>query len=219
MTYGTTTEVLKPLVELTLPDRRIALEPCRPQSDQPLSAADIHERLETYARLHDGVPKRVKSQFEIARNLMLYAYFVFEFQTQAELQAYAALEFALRIKFSHPRKEVKRGKKIEYRPVMLKGLLQMAVDEKLLRPERFPSFEWTNQKRKWHAERMGYEYEPMSASEWLEFIQQHIKGQRDHLAHGNPHLNPPSSFEQIERCADIINALFPKPDEGKTASK
>ena len=62
---------------------------------------------------------------------------------------------------------------------------------------------------------MGYEFEAMSAKEWLELVPMHITGQRNHIAHGNPHLDFPFSFNQIERCADIINALFPEPD-GKT---
>jgi hypothetical protein len=36
---------------------------------------------------------------------------------------------------------------------------------------------------------------------------------RNHIAHGHPHLNLPNSFNQVELCADIINALFQKPDE------
>jgi hypothetical protein len=219
MKYGETAGVLKPLDEITLPDPRIEHEPYRPRADVSLSAADIHERLQKNSTLHQGVPERVQTQFEVARNLMLYSYFVFEFQTQAELQAYAALEFALREKFGHPKKKVGKGKNVKVVPLMLKGLLQKAVDETLLQPERFPSFEWTNQKRKLHAEREGYEFEPMSAKEWLELVQKHIKGQRDHLAHGNPQLWFPFSFDQIERCADIINALYSNPDEKASAAK
>jgi hypothetical protein len=209
MKYGTTAGLLKPLDEMTLPDPRIEHEPYRPRGDASLGAADIRERLEKNATLHKGVPQDIATQFEVARNLMLYSYFVFEFQTQAEFQAYAALEFALRERFDRPTIQKKRGNEILNIPVMLKGLLQRAVDENLLQPEKFPSFAWTNQLRKFHAERMGHKVEPISAKEWLELIQKHIKGQRDHLAHGNPHLWLPSSFDQIERCADIINALFP----------
>lgn len=210
MNYGVTASVLKPLEELTLPDPRIKHEWHRPHPS-PLSAADIRERLEETATLHSGVPERVRTQFEVARNLMLYTYFVFEFQTQAELQAYATLEFALRERFGRPTHPNKQGKKAK--PLMLKDLLQKAIDEKLIQPERFPSFERTNLLRKGAAEQRGYPFEPMSAAEWLELVQKFILGQRNHLAHGNPHLDLPFSFNQIQRCADIINALFPKPDE------
>ena len=71
MKYGRTAGVLKPLDELVLPDPRIEVEWYRPDPKQALSAGDIHERLEKYARLHSGVPERIKTQFDIARNLML----------------------------------------------------------------------------------------------------------------------------------------------------
>lgn len=210
MTYGTTAGALKPLAELTLADPRIETEWYRPHADRALSASDIGERLEKYASLHTGVPERVKSQFEVARNLMLYTYFVFEFQTQAELQAYATLEFALRNKFGNPTREIKKGNKTKTVPLMLGELLQRAIDEKLFQPERLSSWGWTNETRKSFAKTMGHEFDPISAEDWLKFVQQHIVGQRNHIAHGNPHLHLPFSFCQVERCADIINALFPE---------
>jgi hypothetical protein len=213
MKYGTTAGVLKALSEITLPDPRIEVEPYRPQGERSLNPADIHERLESFGRLHDKVPERVRTQFEIARNLMLYTYFVFEFQTQAELQAYAALELALRERLGRPTRKVKRGKEIKIVPLMLKELLQKVIAEKLIQSEKLPSFERTNELRKHFAKQREYEFEPMSAKEWLELVQFHITSQRNHLAHGNPHLDLRFSFSQIERCADIINALFPRPGE------
>ena len=206
--------MLKPLEELALPDPRFQYEYLQTQAgERPLNAEDIRERLENYSCLHDGVPERVRVQFEVARNLMLYAYFVFEFQTQAQLQAYAALEFALGEKFNHPTKEIKRGKETKSVPLMLKELLQKAVNEKLIQPERLPSFEYANHSRKWFAEYYGGEFVPLKPEEWLSMSQNHVIHLRNHIAHGKPWLYLSHAFRHIEICADIINAIFPKSNE------
>ena len=213
MKYGSTAGILKPLEELFLPDPRFEHEYLRSQVDErAMNSDDIHERLQI-SRIHGGVPERVRTQFETARNLMLYAYFVFEFQTQAELQAYAALEFALRERFGNPTREIKRSDEIKIIPLMLKELLQRAVKEKLIQPERLPSWEWANERRKWFASFYGGEFVPISAGDWLEIILKHITDFRNHIAHGNPLLHLPHSFTQIELCADMINALYPITNE------
>lgn len=214
MKYGTSAGVLKPLEELALPDPRFQYEGLQTQAgERSLNAEDIRERLESYSRLHDDVPERVRTQFEVARNLMLYAYFVFEFQTQAQLQAYAALEYALGEKFGFPAREVKRGDEIKKIPIMLKELLRRAVTEGLIVPERLPSFEYANRSRKWFANFYGGEYVPLTPEEWLSMSQNHITDLRNHIAHGKPYLYLNGAFRHIEICADIINVLFPKPDE------
>jgi hypothetical protein len=206
--YGTTAGLLKPLDELCLPDPRFEHERLTLQDgDRAMNAEDIYERLE-FSHINSGVPERIRTQFEVSRNLMLYAYFVFEFQTQAELQAYAALEYALRERFGRPTREIKRDGKIKIVPLMLAELLQKAVGEKLVLPEQLPSFEWANQRRRWFADNYGGEFVPLAPREWLEMVQKHITDLRNHIAHGNPQLHLPASFTQIELCADIINALF-----------
>jgi hypothetical protein len=47
-------------------------------------------------RLNDNVPESVRSHFEIARNLILYSWFVYSFNVVAEMQAFASLEMAVR---------------------------------------------------------------------------------------------------------------------------
>lgn len=211
MKYAQTCGVLKQLSEITLPDPRLELEPYKPRNEVPLDVSDIHERLEAFCKIHDGVPERIKTQFEIARNLMLYTFFVFEFQTQAELQAYAALEYGLRERFGCPTRKIKQGKKIKAVPLMLKELLQKAIDEELINPEKLPSWDWANQRRKYFAEKLGKASVPVAPKDWLEMIVRAIANLRNHIAHGNPHLNLPNSFNQMELCADLINALFPRP--------
>ena len=208
MKYGETAGVLKPLEELALPDPRIKFEPLFQYFEDGTKILEIHERLTKHSVLHAGVPESIKSQFEIARNLMLFTYYVFEFQTQAELQAYAALEYALRERLDRPTRMIKRGKETKNVPLMLGALLNKAIAEKLIHPETLPSWTWANERRKWFAEHYSHPFVPLNGEDWLEMAVKLSTDLRNRIAHGNPHLHLPNSFNQIELCADIINALF-----------
>jgi hypothetical protein len=49
--------------------------------------------------LHDGIPKEVVVNFETAKNLSLFSWYVYRFHTAAKGHAYACLELALRTRF------------------------------------------------------------------------------------------------------------------------
>jgi len=210
MNYGTTHGVLKPLAEVTLPDPRFENEVLRSKNgERPMELADLHQRLSAWP-LSSTVPERVRVQFETAKNLMLYAWFVFEFQTVAEMQAYAALELGLRERLGSPTRTIptKRGPKVV--PLMLADLFSKAVNEGLIFPEKLPSWEWVNSRREWFAKEHGILSLPLSASEWLQTIRDKLPDFRNYLAHGNPKLWLPHSFSQLELCGDLINQLFPE---------
>ena len=78
---------MKPLAELCKPDRR--------QHGTVGTAADYHALLEALV-LIDAVPDDVRTQFDVARNLMLYGWFVYEFYTVSSDHAYKCLELGLR---------------------------------------------------------------------------------------------------------------------------
>ena len=78
---------MKPLVELCQPDRR--------QYGTVGIVTDYYAAIEAVV-LADAVPDDVRTQFEVARNLMLYGWFVYEFYTVASNQALASLEYGLR---------------------------------------------------------------------------------------------------------------------------
>ena len=59
----------------------------------------FYEELEPVT-LNVSVPVAVRNHFEIARNLILYSWFVYSFNVVAAMQAYASLEMAARIKTS-----------------------------------------------------------------------------------------------------------------------
>jgi hypothetical protein len=61
------------------------------------TVADFHVMM-TAIELNPDTPPSVRMQFDVARNAFLYSWFVYDFSNLAELQAYGALETALREK-------------------------------------------------------------------------------------------------------------------------
>ena len=57
--------------------------------------SDQHKKIEVYI-LEDYVPEKVVTQYEVARNIYLYAYNVYRFYMVAQHQALVALEFAIK---------------------------------------------------------------------------------------------------------------------------
>lgn len=52
-------------------------------TSRPMELADHHELISAYA-LHEGVPHEIVVHFETARNVYLYAWFVYRFYSVAE---------------------------------------------------------------------------------------------------------------------------------------
>src|SRR4051812_43482451 len=77
---------------------------------RPLQLED-HYRAVCELLLHRGVPRDVGIHFETAKNLYLYAWFVYRFFAVAEHHALTGLEFALRERFGKalPKKYLGRG--------------------------------------------------------------------------------------------------------------
>lgn len=69
--------------------------------------ASLEDRQRLIARfvLSSAVPLEVRVHFETAKNLFLYAWFVYRFHPVAEQQALASLEFALRERLAPPKGE------------------------------------------------------------------------------------------------------------------
>jgi hypothetical protein len=63
----------------------------------PTTVESIYTAVEAI-RLNDNVPEIVRSQFNVARNLALYAWFVYSFNEVAAMHAFTVLEMAARIK-------------------------------------------------------------------------------------------------------------------------
>ena len=106
-------------------------------SHRVVDLPDHHEEISFYA-LHAGVPLEIVIQYETARNLYLYAWFIYRFYPAAEHQALACLELALRERL---KEEIRTGKIRAKRPT-LRPLLKYAVEHGLVRNEGFSA--WQN---------------------------------------------------------------------------
>ena len=175
-----------------------------------MGLADLHRRLCDW-QLLPTVSENIRGQFETARNLMLYAWFVLEFQRVAEMQAYLSLELALRERLGNLTRTKQTKKGLKVLPLMLGDLLSKAVSDGLIIPEKPPSWEWVKCLRERRARDMGMALKPYTASEWLQTVKQRLPIDRNHLARGNLKLYFPYSFSQLELCGDLINALFTNP--------
>ena len=67
----------------------------------PMTVESIYSVVEPI-RLNAGVPEEVRSHFEVARNLVLYSWFVYSFHEVAAMQAMASLEMAAKAKSGEP---------------------------------------------------------------------------------------------------------------------
>jgi len=212
MTYGKTDGVLKPLNEVLLPDPRFKfLSIGSSQSMRPFELSDLHERL-NLSKLDPAVPETVRCQFETAKNLMLYSWFVFEFHTIGELQAYATLELALRTRLPDAKQKRRRKGREVMAPLSLGPLLQLAVKDGLVVAEKLPAWERAKAVSEWHRKQSGLPAGAQRTSkEWLQLVIEYIPDFRNSLAHGNRKLYLEASLRQFEICADLINQLFVSP--------
>lgn len=104
---------------------------------RPIELADHPEQISNYV-LHAGVPREIVLQFETARNVYLYACFVYRFYPVAEHPSLACLELALRERL---KEEIRIGK-IKGKRSTLYPLLKYAVEHELVRNEGFSA--WQN---------------------------------------------------------------------------
>lgn len=192
---------------------------------EPPSLAAHHAGVSAI-QISSAVPEPVAIQFENARNLYLYAWYVYRFYMPATAAALAALEFGLRERLRTTLPEKEQGKKL-----MLKRLLRLAVDKGLVRNEGF---------RRWHhaaqvsaRERISLEALKAMIDNELDSLEyqipefpeispedQHwdlVRGLpdslptiRNELAHGSSMLTN-HVLGTIELVAEILNQLFPEP--------
>lgn len=104
---------------------------------RPLKLEDHYEAMCDLV-LHPGVSQDVTIQFETAKNLYLYAWFVYRFFAAAEHVSLTCLELGLRERFGEdlPKKYIGRGGRPTLRP-----LLRYARDYGFMKNEGF---------RRWH---------------------------------------------------------------------
>ena len=89
---------LKPRDQIHVPDERHRAF-VHPDTLEPITFDDHYSGVEAL-KLSSVVPFQVIDAFDRARNAFLYSWFVYELGSLAEMQGYAALEMALRMRFN-----------------------------------------------------------------------------------------------------------------------
>ena len=171
---------------------------------RPLELTDLHEAIEDI-RLHDSVPDDIWVHFETARNLVLYSWFVYRFQSVGELQALASLEFALRQR-SPP--EGGRG------PQGLRQLLQHAIQARWINSERLSAYQDIQERRRAFLESGRVQsldqqgrIPDLDPNAYLEQLADVLPRLRNEFAHGSGTLLGQGAWI-LRLCADLINQLF-----------
>ena len=170
---------------------------------------DLYQEVSEFV-LHPSVPEAIQINFDTARNIMLYSWFVYRFMPVAELQACSSLELALRIKFGLEH--------AEHAPT-LAGLLKKAIEEKLVSDIQIKTHQRIAKRREEfiQSQRRFLEVLGQSAPEpppsdpqgYCKILWDTFPSLRNDLAHGSNTLSPTRAFVTLEVCCDLINQLFP----------
>lgn len=198
-------DTLKPLEEVTAPDARWAhfvhLNPVD-LTFKPIELPDRHTAIAAI-NLLDSVPEDIREHFETAKNLLLYAWFVYRFIPVAELHAYATVEMAL--------KERARRESLATRN--LKRLLETAIERGWIIDDGFANVrrerEAMAEEQAWRLE-LGTPVTPeeKDAQRYCKVLLDTMPYLRNDLAHGSKTLHP-GGIGTLALCADLINQLFP----------
>lgn len=191
---------------------------------RPVSLADRHAEISRY-ELDIEVPLDVRVHFENARNLYLYAWFVYRFNAVAEEHALGSLEYALRLRL------IDGGfvSAAKGRQMGLADLLKRAKKHDLIRNEEIKSrVRWaTELARDRHSflqidamSRAGLTEmviddsniapnEGELAYDWISVFVESLPRMRNDYAHGSQTLLP-TVLRTFDIVCDLINQLFSK---------
>jgi hypothetical protein len=190
-----------------------------------MELADHHEQISGYV-LHAGVPEDIVLQFETARNVYLYSWFVYRFYPVAEHQSLACLELALRERL---KEEIGTGKIKGKRPT-LQPLLKYAIEHELVKNEGFAT--WRNRGEINSRQRVRMEkFREMSEKkltemtwdesdikitaedldwDYVRMLPDMLPKLRNEFAHGSTELNN-WALRSIQIVCEIINQLYKPP--------
>ena len=144
--------------------------------------------------LTQSVAESVREQFDAARNLFLYSWFVYSFIPIAQLHAFSSVEYAIRIK---------SGK-----PLLLRSGLELAIKEQWIKDSGFRYYNISVRH-----DMLGDDTLPASSPDakdiqaYCKILLDSFPYLRNELAHGNP-MTHPGGLDLFAICADLINQLF-----------
>jgi hypothetical protein len=191
-------------------------------------AFEAHHNCISAINLHSDVPEDVIIQFETAKNIYLYAWFVYRFYPVSQIQAYACLEFAMRERFEQ--EMVTAGWKKREFGFTLRNYLTYAATKGYIQNEDFEVWRQMvrNRARDRHyvetcqkMERLGLAEMEVDESkikikeedkvgDYVGTLLESIPYQRNHFAHGSKtlHNTVDGTFRIV---SEIINKLWPVP--------
>lgn len=173
-------EELKSLSTLLEPDERWVNFGLHTVPTNKIAQVTLSCRYQSVAEitLSTAAPEDVRSQFNIALMLGVYAWLYHPFHQVAELKAFSTVEMALRLRFPGANGALNK-------------LLLFAVESGVIVDKGFSHIESS-------------EEDPTQYSMELPSI---VASMRNDLAHGSVTLHPDSLFT-LRNCAEIINQLF-----------
>jgi len=199
-------------------------------SIQPLSQSNLYESVATYA-LSDAVPENVRILFDTARNLYLYAWFVYRFYNVAEQQAFACLEMALRERLNDeiPLPEEYWSRKRGEQPPPLRPMLRYVIDKGYIKNKGFRT--WCDRgiirsRQRFEMEKLqemqekgldsiDLDYsevvvtdEDLQDYDYLSVLLKYISNARNNYAHGSGMLHN-QVLHSFEVVSELVNQLFP----------
>jgi hypothetical protein len=161
--------------EILVPDKRFAaLYGVNALGICKVTIADHYRRIDGLS-INPVAPLEVHTSFDRARNVFIYAWFCYELLVVSELQAFGALELALKLRLLRSSQKVSS----------LGSLLRLARQNRLLPPK-------------------------VGATDQLDAL----LAIRNALAHGALQVHTPEmSLTVLLGCAEVINLLYPRPED------
>lgn len=197
-------DVLKPLEEITAADERwgffVHLDSAE-LAFRPVELADRYAEISAI-NLVETVPENIREHFETAKNLLLYAWFVYRFIPVAELHAYSTVEMALRGRASQASLKTKN----------FKALLKLAIDRGWIVDDGFSIVQRERkameEEREWRRQ-FGWQITPeeQDSQRYCKILLDAMPFLRNNLAHGSTTVHP-GGIGTLALCADMINQLF-----------
>ena len=183
-------EEFKKFEEITLPDNRntdFVIINKQTGKRREYGLEDLYEEIKLIG-LHEVVPKDIRSQFNVARNLSLYTWFCYSFHNVSTLKAYSTVEIALRIRLDKSEKD----------RTSLWKMMREAVNKDFIKEKHFG-----------HILEQSLDAQ---SKHFVEVLPDAIAYLRNLEAHGSTALGP-MSVMVLRICADIINQLFDKSED------
>lgn len=202
----------------------------------PITLEDHYAAIAKFP-VSDQVPEKVATQYDVARNLYIYAWYEYRFFPVSEMQALVAFEFGLRERIGKAalKSYIKDRKKKHYEATGknirlsdgLKTLVEFCRDNKLVKNEQFSA--WYRQPRKdaeWardielfeKMEREGLdeiivdysdlEYpESDDSYDHIQHLVDQVNKRRNAYTHGSSDLHR-NVLETFEMVSEFLNAVY-----------